>query len=102
MEKNDLNCLVVERGYHFSAIKSIVIKEIKENKILVMSGSYDQSITIALYNTEENKLDKIKKIRTCVSEINSISSTLENGSSFICCGGQGLEIFEAKFMEINF
>ena len=91
--KIDLKVLTVNREVHYSAIKSLYAKS-SDGHIRVITGSYDQSVNVLDYNIEKNTLKRIEKIKCCVSEINSVSASLEN--NIACAAGQGIEIYKLK------
>ena len=91
--KIDLKVLTVNREVHYSAIKSLYAKS-SDGHIRVITGSYDQSVNVLDYNIEKNTLKRIEKIKCCVSEINSVSASLEN--DIACAAGQGIEIYKLK------
>ena len=82
---------------HYSAIKSINAF-LHNSSIIIISGSYDQTTNISLYDIKSNTFKHIKRIKSCVSEINSIYCLIDKNTKegIICSAGQGIEFYNMK------
>ena len=74
----------------------------------VISGGYDQKLNILnisniseinTLNSVDQNLENSTKIKTCVSEINSVNSAIFNNYHLIAAVGQGVEIFKIDFQK---
>jgi WD40 repeat protein len=95
------------KNLHSSPIKSLNIQILSTqesdqhsncNLIYIITGGYDQKINILEYNSENYSTNVKKEIKTCLAELNGLSSNFISTNTvgkkiFISCVGQGLEIF---------
>ena len=95
--KINLEVLTVNKTMHYSAIKSINAF-LHNSSIIIISGSYDQTTNISLYDIKSNTFKHIKRIKSCVSEINSIYCLIDKNTKegIICSAGQGIEFYNMK------
>lgn len=95
--KINLEVLTINKTIHYSAIKSINVY-LYNSSIIIISGSYDQITNISLYDIKLNTFKHIKRIKCCVSEINSIYCLIDTKKKegMICSAGQGIEFYNMK------
>jgi hypothetical protein len=104
INKKEINIVNKINNLHYSAIKSVDIIKY-ENNLIILTGSYDQIVTVSLFSLTNYIFKVLKKFQVCTSEINSIKGKLihneKNSDSFlyIIIGGLGMELLKFKIQE---